>query len=104
MRSRYHLCDIEFHRPVIGVSGYLVRARYVAVYDVFQGLPRVRRTSDDSPVVLSLSLFLSPPFFQRGRSCARVRRVYRMSYHPAVPSTVSGYPTLVSRLIKRLTI
>lgn len=35
VRSHYHLCDIEFHRPAIGVSGYLVRARYVSTYDVF---------------------------------------------------------------------
>lgn len=58
----HHLCDIEFHRPVIGVSGYLVRARYVSIYDVFQGLLHREPTTPfhSHSLRLSLSLSLSP--------------------------------------------
>lgn len=57
----YHLCDIEFHRPVIRVSGYLVRARYVSTYDTFQGLSRTRR--EPTTPLLTLSTIYPYPSF-----------------------------------------
>lgn len=79
------------------MSGYLVRARYVSIHDVFQGLPSRTREGEATTLSVARALFLLLFSFAfvilpRARLRARVRRVYRMSYRPAVPSMVSGSP------------
>lgn len=58
MRGYYHLCDIEFHRPVIRVSDYLVRTRYVSY---LRCLPRTISYSRRTPLLTpsTQSIFIS---------------------------------------------